>query len=641
MAITPTRGIAILGLWLALAAGAACSGRGGAPADDGAVGPHEGYHHPMVGRAAPDFVGEAPVGGWLPLVNLRGKPIALLIFKPSAPFARELVMAIGAHRNDPEVVPTVFLGVATDTMENLKRFSAESRDALPTLRDPGTIALSYGVGETPALILLDSKRFVRYRLDGFAGARFRDRVAAALEAIRKLPSLGSGEAPNVAIEYTTRPRAPMVTGRDLDGHPVDRSESKGQVLALVFFDQECPHCQRDLPRLAQAVRALRGRGVRALGVSSRDLDGKMRAFLREHDVDFPVVIDPDRENFRRFASTNTPDLFIIDREGYVRFREHGDRPDRAEITALQLRLALGDDPKALAALLPMGRYVGDGVCAACHEREQRDWLMTPHSIAWDSLAQGDKFRDPECVRCHVTGMGQPGGFVAPETTLQMVNIQCEVCHGMAGGHAAGKSAAGVDPEAMGKVCVSCHTGKFVLNFSLDEALPLVAHQDHPNLDRLFEYSPDQRQRMEAINTRRLEKFKAGVDYVGAEVCRDCHRKEYDQWRTTPHASAFTRLIKEERGGDPTCQPCHTTGFAQRRGFGDDMQQASMTNVQCEVCHGPGDDHVKAPANLKKETIYGITDQCSFCIIQGVCATCHDAKNDPHFSIEAALPRVKH
>jgi len=161
MAITPTRSIAILGLWLGLAATAGCGGRGGAPADKGALGANEGYHHPMVGRAAPDFVGEAPVGGWLPLVNLRGKPIALLIFKPSAPFARELVMAIGAHRNDPDVVPTVFLGVATDTMENIKRFSAESRDALPTLRDPGTIALSYGVGETPALILLDAKRFVR------------------------------------------------------------------------------------------------------------------------------------------------------------------------------------------------------------------------------------------------------------------------------------------------------------------------------------------------------------------------------------------------------------------------------------------------------------------------------------------------
>ena len=51
--------------------------------------------------------------------------------------------------------------------------------------------------------------------------------------------------------------------------------------------------------------------------------------------------------------------------------------------------------------------------------------------------------------------------------------------------------------------------------------------------------------------------------------------------------------------------------------------------------------MKAPRELKKETIYGITDQCSFCIIQGVCATCHDKANDPRFDIERALPLVKH
>ncbi|HKQ98913.1 MAG TPA: multiheme c-type cytochrome, partial [Candidatus Polarisedimenticolia bacterium] len=466
---------------------------------------------------------------------------------------------------------------------------------------------------------------------------------AGLAALRKLPMQGDGPAPDVSIDYTSRPRAPMVTGRDLDGRAVDMAQFKGQVVAILFFDQECPHCQADLPRLAPVLRALRSRGVHAIGVASRDVGGQMRAFLKQHDVDFPVIIDADRVNFTRFASTRTPDLFIVDRDGFVRYREHGDRVDRAEVTALQLRLALGDDPKTLAAGLPLGRYVGDGVCAACHEREYRDWLVTPHSIAWDSLAKGDKFRDPECVRCHVTGMGQPGGFVAPETTLNMVNIQCEVCHGMGGGHPAAKGGPmpAIDPDAMGKVCVSCHTGTFVLNFTIDEALPLVAHQDHPDLDKLFQYSPDQRQRIDAINTRRLEKFKAGVEYVGADACRDCHRKEYDQWRTTPHASAFTRLINQQRGGDPSCQPCHTTGFGQRRGFGDDMQQVAMTNVQCEVCHGPGDDHVKAPANLKKETIYGITDQCSFCIIQGVCATCHDTRNDPDFDIEKALPKVKH
>jgi len=621
------------GLALLLGGLAAC-GSGGP-----AVGPQEGAAHPMVGKPAPDFVGEPPVGGWLPLRNLKDKPIAILFYRPGAPFTRELAAAFKGFRSDPTMAPTVFLGIAADDMENIKRFMAETGDALPTLRDPGSITRSYGVGDAPTVILLDSRRFVRFRLDGFAGRHFRARVEAVAEAVRRLPNAEAPQVDALPIEYTGHPRAPVFSGRDLDGRVFDTAAWKGQVLVLIFFDQECPHCQSDLPRLGPVLREYRGRGVRALGVSARDLRGGMRGFLKQHDADFPVLIDTDRAVFGRFQSKRTPDLFIIDKEGLIRFRERGDRPDRAELLRLQLRVVLGEEaPQAIAASLPKGRYVGDAACAACHEREMQDWLLTPHSIAWDSLSQGDKWKDPECVKCHVTGMGDPGGFKSPEETLHLVNVQCEVCHGMAGGHATG---GGMDVDALSNVCVTCHTGKFVLNFTLDEALPLVAHQDHPDLDRLFRYSDAQRQRLEQINKRRMEKFKSGVAHVGSDACRPCHQKEYEQWSHTPHAAAFATLLKQGRNTDPACQSCHTTGFGLRRGFGDALATASLTGVQCEVCHGPGEDHVNAPPALKKETIYGITDQCSFCIIQGVCATCHDAKNDPDFDIEAALPKVKH
>ncbi|HKQ98690.1 MAG TPA: hypothetical protein VJV75_12510, partial [Candidatus Polarisedimenticolia bacterium] len=85
----------MLGLLVAGAVG--CRGSGGGNA---ALGPHEGAQHPMVGKAAPDFVGEVSTNRWLPLSSLRGKPVALLFFKTGAPFARELVTAIGSHRND-------------------------------------------------------------------------------------------------------------------------------------------------------------------------------------------------------------------------------------------------------------------------------------------------------------------------------------------------------------------------------------------------------------------------------------------------------------------------------------------------------------------------------------------------------------
>jgi hypothetical protein len=379
--------------------------------------------------------------------------------------------------------------------------------------------------------------------------------------------------------------------------------------------------------------------VAAIGIVARDGEGTLRPFLKKHGIDFPVIVDGARAIFAKYESTRTPDTFLIDRNGFIRFRERGDRADRGDLTRLQLRLLLGDDPARLAASLPRGRHVGDGACRTCHLAEYQDWLRTPHSIAWDSLAKGDKWRDPECVPCHVTAKDRPGGYVDPEGTSHMLNVQCEVCHGEGGGHPTGAT---VDFETMSGTCASCHTGKFVLNFDLGEAMVLMAHTEQPDMKKLFRYSDLQRQRLEQINKRRLEKFKSGVAYVGAAACRDCHHAQYDQWERTPHAAAFTRLLRQDRGADPACTPCHTTGAGHTGGFGDkEAPGGQMTHVQCEVCHGPGEDHVKAPPGLEKETIYGITDQCSFCIIQGVCATCHDQANDPDFDIEAALPLVQH
>jgi peroxiredoxin len=595
----------------------------------------------MVGRLAPGFAAQDPSGVWLPSENFRGKPLALLFLRPGAPFAPEVAREFSRLRDDRSFVPVVFLGLALeDSTERVKQFARTHGISLPLLRDPGPVARVFGVGDLPAVVLVDAEGVIRYRLDGVAGSRYRSRLDATVAAIRRLPRAAE-EAGSGALDltWTENPRAPVFAARARDGRTFDLARQRGRVVVLVFFDQDCPHCDRDLPGLVPVLRELRGRGVAAAGIATAERGATLAEFIKKHGIDFPVVVDGGRDIFKQYESTRTPDTFFIDREGFVRFRERGDRPDRAALARLQLRLLLGDSPADLAAGLPAGRYSGDGVCRSCHLEQYRDWLLTPHSIAWDSLAAGEKWRDPECVGCHVTGRGRPGGFAEAETSLHMVNVQCEVCHAAGGGHPDG---APPDLAAMAGTCDACHTGKFVLNFDKDEALALMAHRDRPDMAKRFRYSDLQRQRLEQINKRRLEKFRSGVAYVGAESCRDCHRPQYDQWIRTRHAAAFAVLLRQDRGADPACTPCHTTGAGRRGGFGDrDLEDRPMTHVQCEVCHGPGEDHLKAPPALKKATIYGITNQCSVCIIQGVCATCHDRANDPDFDLETALPLVSH
>lgn len=106
--------------------------------------------------------------------------------------------------------------------------------------------------------------------------------------------------------------------------------------------------------------------------------------------------------------------------------------------------ALGLLPPAAEA-----QYVGAGRCKACHLPQFKSWEQTRMAKAFELLKPGvaaeakrshnldpnkDYTADPNCIACHVTGHGQPGGFVNLGKTPTMVGVQCEVCHGRGGGY---------------------------------------------------------------------------------------------------------------------------------------------------------------------------------------------------------------
>ncbi|MEN8161767.1 MAG: multiheme c-type cytochrome, partial [Myxococcota bacterium] len=59
----------------------------------------------------------------------------------------------------------------------------------------------------------------------------------------------------------------------------------------------------------------------------------------------------------------------------------------------------------------------------------------PHAHALASLAKDGKTGDADCLRCHTTGFGRPGGYTldaGEQKTLAAVG--CEACHGPGGDH---------------------------------------------------------------------------------------------------------------------------------------------------------------------------------------------------------------
>lgn len=118
--------------------------------------------------------------------------------------------------------------------------------------------------------------------------------------------------------------------------------------------------------------------------------------------------------------------------------------------------------------LSADHYLGDKNCRRCHETEYQMYSQQQHAHAFATLTKNQRDSTPECLPCHVTGMGQAGGFISKETTPDLVNVQCENCHGMGTMHGAG---AVVGPE----VCITCHNASQDPSFNFDEKVQKIVH----------------------------------------------------------------------------------------------------------------------------------------------------------------------
>jgi len=271
-------------------------------------------------------------------------------------------------------------------------------------------------------------------------------------------------------------------------------------------------------------------------------------------------------------------------------------------------------------------YVGNDAktCAMCHKAQVAAWQAWPMSKAWDALS-ADEQKKEECVKCHVTGYGEPGGWVSMEKTPALVGIQCEACHGPAGNHMQApladveKKKATVVLKPDEPSCLRCHVAagnpNFV-EFKFKDAVAKLA--DH--LKGMTAAPTVEGQAQVAPTTETIA-------YVGDPVknCNMCHKKQVDAWLLWPMAASWTQLKPEEQAKEE-CVKCHVTGFGQPGGWVSIEKTPKLAGISCEACHGPAGNHMKVPlADVEKKK-----GSISLSPGEQVCLQCHVKEGNPNF-----------
>lgn len=121
-------------------------------------------------------------------------------------------------------------------------------------------------------------------------------------------------------------------------------------------------------------------------------------------------------------------------------------------------------------------YIGNEACGACHDQDLAIWRRTKHAHAYRTLMRRgeNKEFDPECVDCHVVGLGYKTGFVDSEQTPQLANVGCEACHGAGLEHA--ENPTKPYEKSSASFCSDrCHSADHSTDFNFDRDWPPQKH----------------------------------------------------------------------------------------------------------------------------------------------------------------------
>ena len=149
----------------------------------------------------------------------------------------------------------------------------------------------------PAAAYLELAQLVRY-----------EHVQASLDVPQFKAAMAKLEADDQGRQ------AADFTLTDLQGKTWSLRELKGKVVLVNFWATWCPPCRKEMPDLNALYQRFKDQGFVILAISDEEAD-KVRPFIAERKISYPVMLDPGRKVNELFQVEGIPKSFVYDREG--------------------------------------------------------------------------------------------------------------------------------------------------------------------------------------------------------------------------------------------------------------------------------------------------------------------------------------
>lgn len=134
---------------------------------------------------------------------------------------------------------------------------------------------------------------------------------ASLAAAQQLQPWSGGATPPLALQ-------------DLEGRTHRLEDYRGKVVLVNFWATWCDPCRAEMPAMNKLHASLAGRPFAVLAVNLAESESRIRRFMEQVPLDFPVLLDRDSGAAKAWKARVLPVSFVLDAEGRIRYRALGE-----------------------------------------------------------------------------------------------------------------------------------------------------------------------------------------------------------------------------------------------------------------------------------------------------------------------------
>ncbi|MDY7004318.1 MAG: thioredoxin family protein [Cyanobacteriota bacterium] len=116
-------------------------------------------------------------------------------------------------------------------------------------------------------------------------------------------------------------------GVDGEVHHLARYLETFKAVCVIFLSNQCPEVNLYIERIKQLQKDFQNQGVIIIGMNANDATisptdsfEKMKEFAANYQLNFPYIRDVTQDVAESFGVDKTPEAFLLDREGKLRYR---------------------------------------------------------------------------------------------------------------------------------------------------------------------------------------------------------------------------------------------------------------------------------------------------------------------------------